>query len=106
MTEITPDHLRRIAYVYVYVRQSTINQLQHNPESRRRQYGLEDRAHALGGQEVVVLDEDLGRSGAGVVRSGFDRLLAAVCKGEVGAVLSIEASRLARNGRDWHTLLE
>jgi excisionase family DNA binding protein len=54
----------------------------------------------------VVLDEDLGRSGSGVARTGFDRLLAAVCKGEVGAVLSIEASRLARNGRDWHTLLE
>jgi excisionase family DNA binding protein len=104
MNKITPEHLRRSAYVYI--RQSTISQLQHNPESRRRQYALEGRAHSLGWQDVVVLDEDLGRSGSGVARTGFDRLLAAVCKGEVGAVLSIEASRLARNGRDWHTLLE
>jgi excisionase family DNA binding protein len=104
MTKITADHLCRTAYVYI--RQSTLSQLQHNPESRRRQYALEDRARALGWQEVEVLDEDLGRSGAGVARSGFDRLLTAVCKGEVGAVLSIEVSRLARNGRDWHTLLE
>jgi DNA invertase Pin-like site-specific DNA recombinase len=104
MNKITPEHLSRAAYVYI--RQSTISQLQHNPESRRRQYALESRARALGWQEVVVLDEDLGRSGSDVVRSGFDRLLAAVCRGEVGVVLSIEASRLARNGRDWHTLLE
>jgi DNA invertase Pin-like site-specific DNA recombinase len=53
-----------------------------------------------------VLDEDLGRSGSGVKRPGFERLLAAICEGTVGAVVSIEASRLARNGRDWHTLLE
>jgi hypothetical protein len=53
-----------------------------------------------------VIDEDLGRSGSGIVRAGFERLLATVCRGVVGAVLSIEASRLARNGRDWHTLLE
>lgn len=104
MNKITIDHLHRVAYVYV--RQSTVSQLQHNPESRRRQYALEHRARTLGWHEVVVLDEDLGCSGGGVARSGFDRLLTAVCKGEVGAVLSIEASRLARNGRDWHTLLE
>jgi excisionase family DNA binding protein len=104
MTKITPDHLRRIAYVYV--RQSTAGQLQHNPESRRLQYALECRARTLGWHEVVVLDEDLGRSADGTARAGFDRLLTAVCKGEVGAVFSFEASRLARNGRDWHTLLE
>ena len=69
MSRITPDHLQRTAYVYV--RQSTISQLQHNPESRRRQYALEERARKLGWQKVEVLDEDLGRSGAGTARSGF-----------------------------------
>ncbi|MCO4835807.1 MAG: recombinase family protein [Acidimicrobiaceae bacterium] len=104
MSKITLEHLRRSAYIYI--RQSTLDQLQHNPESRRRQYALQSRAQALGWQDIVVLDEDLGRSGSGVERPGFDRLLSAICRGEVGAVLSIEASRLARNGRDWHTLLE
>ncbi len=104
MSKITPEHLRRSAYIYI--RQSTLDQLQRNPESRRRQYALQNRAQTLGWQEIVILDEDLGRSGSGIERPGFDRLLSAVCKGEVGAVFSIEASRLARNGRDWHTLLE
>lgn len=104
MTKITPDHVARGAYVYV--RQSSADQLRHNHESRRRQYGLTDRARRLGWSDVVVIDDDLGRSGSGVARPGFERLLAAICEGRVGAVLSIEASRLARNGRDWHTLLE
>jgi DNA invertase Pin-like site-specific DNA recombinase len=105
MTKITPDHLARSAYVYI--RQSTADQLQHNPESRRRQYGLAERARHLGWRDVEVVDDDLGRSGSGAVsRPGFERLLVAICEGRVGAVLSIEASRLARNGRDWHTLLE
>lgn len=104
MNKITPDHLARTAYVYV--RQSTSDQLLNNPESRRRQYGLTARAEALGWQNVVVVDEDLGRSGGGVARKGFERLLVAVGAGGAGAVLSIEASRLARNGRDWHTLLD
>ncbi len=104
MTKITPDHLARGAYVYV--RQSTAGQLMHNHESRRRQYGLADRARRLGWNDVVVIDDDLGRSGSGVSRPGFEKLLAAICEGRVGVVLSIEASRLARNGRDWHTLLE
>jgi DNA invertase Pin-like site-specific DNA recombinase len=104
MTKITPDHLARGAYVYV--RQSTNEQVQNNLESQRRQYGLADRARQIGWTEVVVIDDDLGRSGGGAVRPGFERLLAAICAGRVGAVLSIEASRLARNGRDWHTLLE
>jgi DNA invertase Pin-like site-specific DNA recombinase len=75
-------------------------------ESRRRQYGLADRARALGWGVVEVIDDDLGRSGSGVSRPGFEKLLAAICEGRVGAVVSIEASRLARNGRDRHTLLE
>lgn len=104
MSKISADHLARAAYVYV--RQSTADQLRHNHESRRRQYALADRARTLGWSEVVVIDDDLGVSAAGVARPGFERLLAAICTGCVGAVVSIEASRLARNGRDWHTLLE
>ena len=104
MTKITPDHLARGAFVYV--RQSTAMQVTHNLESQRRQYGLADRARQLGWRDVDVIDDDLGRSGGGIRRPGFERLLAAICEGRVGAVLSVEASRLARNGRDWHTLLE
>jgi len=104
MNKITPEHLARGAYVYV--RQSTGDQLLNNPESRRRQYALETRARSLGWENVIVIDDDLGRSGSGQFRPGFERLLAAICAGTAGAVLAIEASRLARNGRDWHTLLE
>ena len=104
MSKISPEHLARGAYVYV--RQSTADQLRNNHESRRRQYALADRARTLGWTEVVVIDDDLGVSAGGVARPGFERLLAAICSGQVGAVVSIEASRLARNGRDWHTLLE
>src|SRR4029434_9200584 len=102
--KITPDHLARGAFIYV--RQSTVDQLANNHESRRRQYGLADRARALGWTDVTVIDDDLGRSGSRYSRPGFERLLAAICEGRVGAVLAIEASRLARNGRDWHTLIE
>ena len=104
MTRITPEHLVRSAFVYI--RQSTVGQVLNNHESRRRQYGLVDRARALGWTTVEVIDDDLGRSGSGVARPGFEKLLAAICEGRVGAVVSVEASRLARNGRDWHTLLE
>ena len=104
MSKIDTHHLDRTAYIYV--RQSTMAQVQHNQESRRRQYGLRERARVLGWQDVTVVDDDLGRSAGGVARPGFDRLLTAVGRGEVGAVFAIEASRLARNGRDWHTLLE
>jgi DNA invertase Pin-like site-specific DNA recombinase len=104
MTKITPEHLSRCASVYI--RQSTADQLAHNHESRRRQYGLVDRAKQLGWTKVEVIDDDLGRSGGGIARPGFERLLTAICDGRVGAVLAIEASRLARNGRDWHTLIE
>lgn len=102
--KITADHLARRAYVYV--RQSTPDQVKYNLESKRLQYGLVDRARTLGWQDIEVIDDDLGISGEGTPRSGFERLLRAVCEGQAGAVLSIEASRLARNGREWHTLLE
>src|ERR1700694_4979235 len=103
MTKITAEHLASGAFVYV--RQSTAGQLLNNHESRRRQYGLADRARTLGRAQVEVIDDDLGRCGSGVARPGFEKLLAAICEGRVGAVVSIEASRLARHGRDWHTLL-
>jgi excisionase family DNA binding protein len=103
--KILDEHQRRGAMVYV--RQSTLTQLVDNRESQRRQYALADRARELGFQRVEVIDDDLGRSGSGLVeRPGFQRLVAAVCTGEVGGVLSIEASRLARNGRDWHHLID
>ncbi len=104
MTKITAEHLARSAIIYV--RQSTPHQVANNLESQRRQYGLVERGRQLGWSDVQVIDDDLGRSGGGIVRPGFEKLLAAICEGRVGAVLSIEASRLARNGRDWHTLLE
>src|SRR5712671_389421 len=104
MTTITADHLTRSAIVYI--RQSTAYQVTNNVESGRRQYGLVERARQLGWNDVQVIDDDLGRSGGGITRPGFEKLLAAIGERRVGAVLSIEASRLARNGRDWHTLLE
>ena len=104
MNKITAEHLSRQACVYI--RQSTPDQVRHNLESQRRQYALVDHARSLGWENVEVIDEDLGMSGSGTRRPGFERLLRALCDGRVGAVFSIEASRLARNGRDWHTLLE
>src|SRR5437588_2934680 len=103
--KISADHLKRRAIVYI--RQSSPGQVIHNQESQRRQYGLADHARQLGFQQVEIIDEDLGRSGSGQVeRPGFQHLVAEVCTGQVGAVLCIEASRLARNGRDWHHLIE
>ena len=91
----------------VYVRQSTQTQVQTNLESQRRQYDLVTLAKRHGFDNVEVIDDDLGRSASGsVARPGFERLVAAVCTGEVGAVLCLDASRLSRNGRDWHHLLE
>jgi excisionase family DNA binding protein len=104
MNKINAEHLARQAYVYI--RQSTPDQVQHNLESQRLQYGLADRARELGWAEVTVIDDDQGRSGSGIHRPGFERLLAALCEGKIGAVFCIEGSRLARNGRDWETLLE
>jgi DNA invertase Pin-like site-specific DNA recombinase len=104
MTKITPEHLARSAFIYV--RQSTADQVLNHHESRRRHYALVDRARVLGWEAVEVIDDDLGRSGSGMARPGFEKLLAAIGEGRVGAVVSIEASRLARNGRDGPTLLE
>ena len=103
--KITEEHLRRRAIVYV--RQSTPIQLIQNRESQIRQYGLVEHARNLGFNDVETIDADLGRSGSGLEeRPGFQRLVAEVCSGQVGAILCIEASRLARNGRDWHQLFE
>jgi len=106
MTEkIRPDHCERAAYVYV--RQSSLHQVRHHREGQQRQYGLADRARQLGFTRVVVIDDDLGVSGTGrQTRPGFGRLLTAVCEGTVGAVFALEASRLARNNRDWHHLID
>jgi excisionase family DNA binding protein len=91
----------------VYVRQSTQAQVQMNLESKRRQYELVEEAKRRGFRNVEVIDDDLGRSASGTVaRPGFERLVGWLCAGEVGAVLCLDASRLARNGRDWHHLLE
>src|SRR3979490_1015492 len=91
----------------VYVRQSTQSQVMTNLESKRRQYNLVDVARQRGFVDVEIIDDDLGRSASGTVaRPGFDRLVAWLCAGKVGAVLCFDASRLARNGRDWHHLLE
>lgn len=103
--KLTSERLSRRAIVYV--RQSSPGQVIHNQESKRRQYALADRARELGFQHVTVIDDDLGRTGSGLMeRPGFQRLVGEVCTGEVGAVFCIEASRLARNGRDWHHLIE
>lgn len=103
--KIQPTHLEREAYVYV--RQSSMSQVRDHLESQDRQYGLAQRARALGFANIRTIDEDLGRSGTGSAeRPGFAKLLAAVCNGSVGAVLAMDASRLARNNRDWHHLID
>ena len=103
--KITTEHLSRTAIVYV--RQSTAGQVQDHHESTLRQYALAKMARGLGFQSVETIDDDLGVSGSGFAeRPGFRRLLAAVCSGDVGAVLALEASRLARNDRDWSQLVE
>jgi len=97
--------LKRKAVAYVC--QSTQSQVMTNLESKRRQYDLVDVARQRGFVDVEIIDDDLGRSASGTVaRPGFDRLVAWLCAGKVGAVLCFDASRLARNGRDWHHLLE
>lgn len=91
----------------VYVRQSTQSQVMTNLESQRRQYDLVEVARQHGFMDVEVIDDDMGRSASGTVaRPGFDRLVGWLCAGQVGAVVCFDASRLARNGRDWHHLLE
>ena len=104
--KVNASHLGRRAYLYV--RQSTLRQVLENTESTKRQYALRERAVALGWapDQVVVIDSDLGQSGADSDREGFQRLVAAVGMGEVGVVLGLEVSRLARSSSDWHRLLE
>ena len=103
--ELPPSVLERRAIVYV--RQSTGAQVQENLESQRSQYELADLARSYGFGDVLVIDDDLGRSAGGMrARPGFESLVAQICEGIVGAVFCLEASRLARNGRDWHHLLE
>ena len=105
--QVTAHHLRGLACLYV--RQSTLQQVLENTESTSRQYALRERALALGWPEerIVVIDQDLGHSGASAAdRLGFQRLVAEVGLGQVGLVLGLEVSRLARNSSDWHHLLE
>ena len=107
LTKINSTHLSRLAYVYL--RQSSAAQVEHNRESTARQYALVTKAAELGwpAQQVLVIDEDLGVSGSGVIeRSGFARLTAEVALGHVGIVLGLEVSRLARNNAEWYRLLD
>ena len=104
--KVTVSHQRRTAFLYV--RQSTLRQVFENEESTRRQYALRERALALGWppEQIVVIDSDLGQSGASADREGFRHLVAEVGMGRAGIVLGLEVSRLARNNADWHRLLE
>ena len=104
---VTTEHRAKLAYVYV--RQSSLNQVKQHQESTQLQYRLVDRAIALGWPRgrIHVIDDDLGKSGAGSAeRHGFQKLIADIGLGNAGLVVSLDASRLARNNRDWHQLLE
>lgn len=105
--KVRAEHRARNAYLYV--RQSTLRQVLENVESTKRQYALRERAVALGwdAQQIVVIDSDLGQSGASAAdREGFQKLVTEVSMGRAGIVLGLEVSRLARNSADWHRLLE
>ncbi|HHK41343.1 MAG TPA: recombinase family protein, partial [Planctomycetaceae bacterium] len=105
--KVTARHLAREAYLYI--RQSSLRQVLENTESTKRQYGLRQRAVALGWpqEQIVVIDSDLGQSGASAAdREGFKRLVSDVGLGRAGIVMGLEVSRLARNNADWHRLLE
>lgn len=103
--KIKPQHLARKAMLYV--RQSSAYQVTHNVESKKLQYAMQDRLRQLGWREIEVIDEDLGRSAAGTqTRAGFERMVAEVCLGRVGAVAAREVSRFARNSREWQQLVE
>jgi DNA invertase Pin-like site-specific DNA recombinase len=103
--KIRLHHLERKAILYV--RQSSAYQVHNNLESSKLQYAMKERLHQLGWREVEVVDEDLGRSAAGTVtRTGFERMVAEVCLGQVGAVAAREVSRFARNSREWQKLVE
>jgi hypothetical protein len=103
--KINPHHLARKAVLYV--RQSSSYQVNYHEEGRRLQYAMRERLEQLGWEEIEVIDEDLGRSAAGnVERRGFERMVAEVCLGKVGAVAAREVSRFARNSREWQRLVE
>src|ERR1700741_5008576 len=103
--KVHPHHLARKALLYV--RQSSAHQVLHSRESSALQYAMRDRLTALGWSRIETVDDDLGRSAAGgVARAGFDRMVAEVCLGKVGAVAAREVSRFARNSRDWQQLIE
>jgi DNA invertase Pin-like site-specific DNA recombinase len=103
--KIKPQHLARKAILYV--RQSSQYQVLNNLESQKLQYGMEGRLRLLGWNDVEIVDEDLGRSAGGsITRSGFERMVAQLCLGEVGAACAREVSRFARNSRDWQQLVE
>jgi len=104
--KVKSTHLKRNAYLYV--RQSTIRQVFENTESTKRQYALRQQAAALGWPQdrIVVIDSDLGQSGAATDREGFQKLVTEVSMNRAGIVLGLEVSRLARNSMDWHRLLE
>jgi DNA invertase Pin-like site-specific DNA recombinase len=107
LQKVTAGHLQRQAMLYV--RQSTLHQVFQNTESTARQYALRERAIAPGWkpEQIVVIDQDLGQSGASAAdREGFQRLVAEVGLGHVGLVMGLEVSRLARSSLDWHHLLE
>jgi DNA invertase Pin-like site-specific DNA recombinase len=105
LEKIRPHHLERKAILYV--RQSSAHQVLHNRESSALQYAMRDRLTALGWSTIEIVDDDLGRSAAGgVARTGFERMVAEVCLGKVGAVAAREVSRFARNSRDWQQLIE
>lgn len=103
--KIKPQHVSRKAILYV--RQSSPYQVLNNLESQKLQYAMENHLRSLGWSEVEIIDEDLGRSAGGAVtRTGFERMVAQVCMGQVGAVCAREVSRFARNSREWQQLVE
>ncbi len=105
MSKIKTEHLSLNAYIYI--RQSTMEQVHNNQESQRVQYQLENRAKELGWQDIVIIDEDLGLSGSGTVkRTGYNRILEDVSSQKVGAIFCVDPSRISRNNREWHQLLD
>jgi DNA invertase Pin-like site-specific DNA recombinase len=103
--KIRPHHLERKAILYI--RQSSAYQVSNNTESQKLQYAMQERLRLLGWRDIDIVDDDLGRSAAGTVtRTGFERMVAEVCMGQVGAVAAREVSRFARNSREWQRLVE
>jgi DNA invertase Pin-like site-specific DNA recombinase len=103
--KIKPQHLQRKAILYI--RQSSPRQVSHNQESRKLQYAMKQPLEQLGWQDIEIIDDDLGCTAAGTVtRQGFERMVAEVCLGKVGAVAAREVSRFARNSREWQKLVE